>query len=335
MGIRIDGFLIIDKPEGMTSLEVVRGLKHIFSIKKAGHIGTLDPFATGVLPIAINEGTKLIPFLQEEPKEYEAIMKLGEETDTEDSTGNVVSKRPLEDLTQERICDIFQKFVGKQRQKPPMFSALKINGKPLYRLARKGIEIEREEREIEIFDIKVEDINPPFIYFRVSCSKGTYIRTLTKEIGRRIGCGGHLFKLRRIQSGPFILEKAISLEGLREIRTKEELYNWLIPLKYLLREMPELIGGEYLLRKVRQGMGLTVRDLLMESLPEFNKGQYLKISSTEGRLVAILKSNISKEDIQNSNPNNIVLRPLRVFHSLSYFDEDRGRDFYRIQGGMS
>ncbi len=335
MGIRIDGLLIIDKPEGMTSFGVVREIKNIFSIKKAGHIGTLDPFATGVLPIALNEGTKLIPFLEEEPKEYEALMKLGEETDTEDSTGNVVSRKPLGDLSPERICDIFQTFAGKQRQKPPMYSALKVNGSPLYRLARKGIEIERDEREIEIFDIKIEEINSPFISFRVSCSKGTYIRTLTKEIGRRIGCGGHLFKLRRIRSGPFALENAISLQNLREIIKKEELYNWLIPLKYLLREMPELVGDEDMLRKVRHGMGLTVRDLLMKSLPEFHKGQCLKISSTEGRLVAILKSNIHREDIKNLNPDNIVLRPLRVFHFLSYIYDDKSRDLYRIQGGIS
>jgi len=335
MGRRIDGFLIVDKPEGITSLGVVIEIKHLFSIKKAGHIGTLDPFATGVLPVVINEGTKLVPFLEEEPKQYEAIMKIGEETDTEDSTGNVISKKPLEGISHEKIFEVFQTFVGKQKQKPPMFSALKVNGKPLYRLARKGIEIEREERDVEIFDIKVEEINIPFIHFRVSCSKGTYIRTLSKDIGRRMGCGGYLFKLRRIRSGPFTVEKDISLLSLREISIKNELYKWLIPLKDVLSGMPELIGSEDLLRKIRNGSGLTIRDILEKPLPEFHKGQNLKICSPEGDLIAILRSDIEKEEIQRLNPQYIALRPLRVFNSLSGFKEKMSRDFYKLQGGIS
>ncbi|RPJ04320.1 MAG: tRNA pseudouridine(55) synthase TruB, partial [Deltaproteobacteria bacterium] len=154
--MRIDGLLIVDKPEGITSLDVVREIKRRFRVKKAGHIGTLDPFATGVLPIVMNEGTKLVPFLEEEPKEYEAALKLGEETKTDDPTGEVTCREPVEGITPEMIRAAFGAFTGRIFQTPPMFSAVKVGGRPLYRLARQGIEVERKEREVRIFDIQIE-----------------------------------------------------------------------------------------------------------------------------------------------------------------------------------
>ena len=167
MGMKrgIDGLLIVDKPEGMTSLDVVREIKRRFGVKKAGHIGTLDPFATGVLPIVINEGTKLVPFLGEGPKEYEVTLKLGEETTTDDWTGKVVMKRPWEGVQPEKIEALIHTFLGKIYQIPPMFSAIKMQGKPLYRLARKGIEVERKEREVEIFEIQMKKIDLPLVSF--------------------------------------------------------------------------------------------------------------------------------------------------------------------------
>src|SRR3990172_2868611 len=167
--MRVSGLLIVDKPEGITSLDVVREVKRQFRIKKAGHIGTLDPFATGVLPLALNEGTKLVPFLKEEPKEYEATLKLGEETTTDDPEGAVVSEKDWGGVTPEQIDSAFQSFLGKLLQRPPMFSAKKVNGQPLYRMARKGIEVEREEKEVEIFDLQVQTMHLPQVAFRVSC----------------------------------------------------------------------------------------------------------------------------------------------------------------------
>ena len=207
--MRIDGLLIIDKPEGMTSLEVVREVKQHLGVKRAGHIGTLDPFATGVLPIALDEGTKLIPFITDEPKEYEATLKLGEETTTDDLTGKVTASTPWESVSHDIIHSAFGTFRGKIRQIPPMFSAIKIEGRPLYRWARKGVEVERREREVEIFSLQVEEICLPQVQFKVSCSKGTYIRSLARDIGREIGCGAHLLQLRRVRSGPFILQQTI------------------------------------------------------------------------------------------------------------------------------
>ena len=311
----IDGLLIVDKPEGITSLDVVREVKHRLGVKKAGHIGTLDPFATGVLPIAINEGTKLVPFLGEGPKEYEVTLKLGEETTTDDWTGKVVMSKPWEGVRPEKIEALIQPFLGKIRQTPSMFSAIKMQGKPLYRLARKGIEIERKEREIEIYKIQIEEISLPLVCLNVSCSKGTYIRTLGKDIGRKLGCGAHLLRLRRIRSGPFTLEQAISWGRLRGLSQPDHLHPWLISLEAALSNLPEVIGDERLVRKVRFGKEMMVQDLSPKTLPAFEKGQWLKMSSPEEGLVAILKSEVKGAEIPWTNPEVVALRPLRVFQS--------------------
>ena len=263
--MRIDGFLIVDKPEGITSLDVVREVKRRLKIRKAGHVGTLDPFATGVLPIALNEGTKLVPFLNEDPKRYEGTLKLGEETTTDDLTGEIVSRRPWEGVTSETLTLVFQSFTGSICQVPPMFSAVKIKGKPLYLMARKGLEIERDEREILIFDLQVKTIDLPGVRFLVSCSKGTYVRVLAKDIGRKIGCGAHLTQLRRIQSGLFSIQKALSWEGLRGLSAEPgDLKPWLIPLEEALPSVPEVIGDQSMVQKVRLGQEMLVRDLSLQ-----------------------------------------------------------------------
>jgi tRNA pseudouridine55 synthase len=315
MGMKkgINGLLIVDKPEGITSLDVVREIKHRFGLKKAGHIGTLDPFATGVLPIAINEGTKLVPFLEEGPREYEVTLKLGEETTTDDWTGKVVMSKPWEEVQPEKIEVLIHTFLGKILQTPPMFSAIKMGGKRLYRLARKGIEIERKEREIEIYMIQIEEMALPLIDFKISCSKGTYIRSLGKDIGRKIGCGAHLLRLRRTRSGPFTLEHAISWERLKDFSNSRHIDPWLISLEAALSNLPEVIGDENLVRKIRHGKEMMVQDLSPLTLPAFEKGQWLKMSSPEEGLVAILKSEVKRADIPWTEPEVVALRPLRVF----------------------
>jgi tRNA pseudouridine55 synthase len=316
--MRVDGLLLIDKPEGITSLEVVREVKRRLGVTKAGHIGTLDPFATGVLPIVINEGTKLVPFIGEEPKEYEAVMKLGEETTTDDLTGEVISQRGWEEVSSETIFKVFNLFLGKISQIPPMFSAVKLRGKPLYQWARKGIEVDRKEKEVQIFEIQVEEIHPPQVRFRVSCSKGTYIRSLARDIGRKIGCGGHLLQLRRVRSGPFTLDKAILWKKLTNLSKAEEVFPWLISLKEALPSLPEVIVDQQLVNKVRNGKGMVMRDLSSQRLPTFEKGQCLRITSPEEGLVAILRSEFREADIAQTNPNAVVLRPLRIFQSNAF-----------------
>ena len=314
MRMGINGLLIVDKPEGMTSLAVVKEVKRRFRIKKAGHIGTLDPFATGVLPIVINEGTKLVPFLREEPKEYEAILKLGEETATDDFTGEVFHRKTWEGISSGMIHAVFQTFQGKIQQIPPMFSAIKVQGKPLYQLARKGIEVDRKEREVEILDIQVQDIALPQVRFKVSCSKGTYIRTLGRDIGRKLGCGAHLLHLRRIRSGSFTIKRAIPWKSLKDLSEADDLSPWLISLGEALAGLPEMIGDKHLVKMVRDGKGMAARDLSAQALPAFEKGEWLKMSSPEDGLVAILKSEVRDTDIRVMSPEVIALRALRVFH---------------------
>ena len=308
-----DGLLIVDKPEGITSLEVVKGIKRRLRVKKAGHIGTLDPFATGVLPVVINEGTKLVPFLEEGPKEYEVTLKLGEETTTDDCTGQVVLEQEWKDVRPETVEALLRTFCGKIHQIPPMFSAVKMQGMPLYRLARKGIEVERKEREVEIYEIQMEGIELPLVRFKVSCSKGTYIRTLGRDLGRKVGCGAHLLRLRRIRSGPFTLDQAISLEKMKDVTAPDALSPWLISLKAALPSLPEVVGDEQLVRKVRFGREMMVQDLSAKVLPAFKKGEWLKMSSPEEGLVAILKSEVRGADLPWTDPEVVALRPLRVF----------------------
>ena len=318
----IDGLLIVDKPEGITSMGVVREMKRRFGIKKVGHIGTLDPFATGVLPVVMNEGTKVVPFLEEEPKEYEAILKLGEETTTDDWTGEVISRQPWEGTLPETVHEAFRAFLGKIHQIPPMFSAIKVQGQPLYRLARKGIEIERKEREVTIFDLHVNTILLPDVVFRVSCSKGTYIRTLAKDLGKKIGCGAHLLRLRRVRSGPFTLDRSIAWETLQTLSESDDLGSWVITLKEALKRLPEVIGNDRLVRKVRVGQEMVVRDLSSRDLPAFEKGVCLRMTSSEGGLVAILKSVIRDTDVGTADPETVAFRPLRVFRTEDRFQNE-------------
>lgn len=315
--MRIDGLLVVDKPEGMTSLSVVREVKARFLIQKAGHIGTLDPFATGVLPIVLNEGTKVVPFLQQDPKDYEAVLKLGEETRTDDLTGEIVHRGSWEEISPQMIQRVFPTFLGNIRQTPPMFSAVKVKGKPLYRMARKGMEVERGERDVRIYDLQIQKLDLPMVHFRVSCSKGTYIRGLARDIGRRLGCGAHLLSLRRTRSGPFTLEQALPMEKLKTLADGKGLGSSLVSLREVLIDLPEVIGDSHLIQKVRYGKEMLVRDLDPKLLPPFEKGQWLKMSSSEKGLVAILESTLRGVEMDKADPNRVALRPIRVFHPPS------------------
>jgi len=210
----MDGFIVVDKPAGMTSHDVVSAVRRIAGQKKVGHTGTLDPFATGVLPVALGEGTKAIPFLDESVKEYRAVMRLGAATDTQDCTGRVIRSGDWQGLTPPDIAAVAREFLGRGSQVPPMYSALKRDGVPLYKLARKGEEVDREPRQIEIYALDIERIEPPMVAFTVRCSRGVYVRTLANDMGDRLDCGAHLVELRRSASGPFTLDQAVSLERL-------------------------------------------------------------------------------------------------------------------------
>jgi tRNA pseudouridine55 synthase len=215
-----DGILVIDKPDGVTSHDVVNSVRRIAGTRKVGHAGTLDPFATGVLIVGINQGTKLLPFLQIDEKEYEATVRLGVETDTLDRDGRILRETQCPPIGYEEMKRILASFVGRQSQVPPIYSAIKKEGVPLYKLARKGVEVEVLPREIYVYGITLLTFDIPDVSFTVRCSSGTYVRSLARDIGIKVGCGGHLRTLRRTRSGRFGADKAIPLCMLREMGNK-------------------------------------------------------------------------------------------------------------------
>ena len=229
----LDGALLIDKPVGPTSHDVVDAIRRRFQIKKAGHCGTLDPNATGLLVIVLGRGTKLSEKLMATDKVYEGALRLGETTTSYDADGELTAALPVPPMTLEQLNDVAATFVGDQMQLPPMVSAVKKDGVPLYKLARKGIEVERKERMIHIYSFRFSGYAEPVGQFRVACTKGTYVRTLAHDFGEKVGCGGHLATLRRIASGRFDVVNALPLDQVLAL-SASALENRVIPFLKLL-----------------------------------------------------------------------------------------------------
>lgn len=209
-----EGILLVDKPQGITSHDVVYKLRKIFHIKKIGHAGTLDPMATGLLLMLIGKATKVSQFLMSMDKEYTGTIRLGQSTDSQDADGEVVEERPVPDISKADALKEMKAFIGDQYQTPPMYSAKKVNGQPLYKLARKGKTVPREPRVINISKMEMSRFELPEIEFLVACSKGTYVRTIAHDYGEKLGCGAHLCELRRTGVGKFRIENASTIEEL-------------------------------------------------------------------------------------------------------------------------
>ena len=249
----MDGILNIYKEKGFTSHDVVAVVRRTIGQKKVGHTGTLDPDAEGVLPICVGKGTKLADYIMAEKKGYRAVLRLGVTTTTEDASGEVLEEKKV-DISEEKIRKVIASFVGKIDQIPPMYSAIKVNGKKLYELAREGKEIERKSRRITIFDITVRQFLPPDrIEIDVICSKGTYIRTLCKDIGEKLGCGGHMERLLRTASGQFTLKTAIKLETLKQLVVEERVSEVLLPVDQVLEGYGTIIIAERGTNVLRNG----------------------------------------------------------------------------------
>lgn len=253
-----DGILVIDKPEGLTSHDVVNSVRRLAMTRKVGHAGTLDPFATGVLIVGVNQGTKLLPFLQIEEKEYEATVRLGVETDTLDRDGRILRETRCPSIGHEEMEKILASFVGKQSQIPPIYSAIKKEGVPLYKLARRGVEVEVQPREIEVYGITLRTLDTPYVSFTVRSSSGTYVRSLARDIGTKIGCGGHLNSLRRTRSGSFCIDKAIPLSRLKEMGNKW--VDQIVGLREAL-PLPEVMVDQSKAEMIRMGKELAVEDI--------------------------------------------------------------------------
>ncbi len=217
----LDGAILIDKPSGPTSHDVVDAIRRRFGIKKVGHCGTLDPNATGLLIIVLGRGTKLSEKLMGDDKVYEGAIKFGETTNSYDSDGEILSTAPVPLLTMEQLNEAAATFTGDQMQTPPMVSAVKKDGVPLYKLARKGIEVAREPRLVHIYNFRFTGYHEPLGQFRIACTKGTYVRSLAHELGQKLGCGAHLATLRRVTSGKFDVADAIPLDAVLKLATSE------------------------------------------------------------------------------------------------------------------
>ena len=252
MAQRIDGVVLLDKPSGMSSQSAVTSVKRLLHAEKAGHTGTLDPMATGLLPVCLGEATKYSQDLLDADKVYQAKLRFGIQTDTGDAQGQIIAEKSTAEVTDNAMAQglmegILPRFTGQIEQVPPMYSALKRDGKPLYEYARSGIEIEREPRKIIIYSIKLLNIQWPEIDIEVHCSKGTYIRVLAEDIGHALGCGAHLIGLRRTMVGHLLLVQAATLENLQHTSPQ------VLPVDALLQTLPELTVDDHQAKRLEMG----------------------------------------------------------------------------------
>lgn len=292
------GIIPLMKPKGYTSHDCVQKIRNITGIKKVGHTGTLDPNVEGVLPICIGEATKTIPFLQQLKKVYEAEITLGTSTTTEDADGEIVeSSDVITEPTDEQIIKTLQSFVGQIKQKPPMYSAVKIKGRRLYEYARQNIEVERPERTVTIYDIKRinNSTNNPFS-IEVVCSKGTYIRTLAVDIGRKLGYAAHMSSLIRIETDSFTIEETVTFDQIEQAMTNNRIEDVLYPIERALQHLPNLQVSKQMKHRILQGQKLKAPE---EKLDEPFLMMYGK------QLLAIYKYH---------EKNEHEIKPVRVFN---------------------
>jgi len=278
-----DGVLNIDKPPGWTSHDVVAKIRSHLKIAKVGHTGTLDPQATGVLPVCLGKATKIASFLMEGEKEYEATLRLGAETDTQDATGRVTRTSPTPAYLWGDLSDTLAAFVGTFMQLPPMYSAVKVGGVRLYKSARAGEVVERTPRQVTIRSIEMTGMDGPDVAFRVVCGKGTYIRTLCADIGEKLGVGGHLLTLRRTRSGRFHIADAVTVESLLGLYPDGGWEQKVVPIDVALDALHEVRIAEEDVRKIACGVP-TVRVIRADAV---KAGEALRILSATGRFLAV------------------------------------------------
>ena len=294
----ISGIILIDKPEGLSSFDVVRRVRRVFKERKIGHLGTLDPFATGLLPLCLGEATKLAPYLMPGAKVYRATLKLGEATDTQDPTGQVISRSEAWPAP-EQVYQAAAGFVGEIQQVPPMHSALHYQGQRLYKLARRGEKVELPPRTVTIYRLAVEAVELPRVTIQVQCSQGTYIRTLAADLGAALGCGAHLTALRRLEVGSFQVAEALSLSDLENLAPEEQQAR-IIPLADCLPDMRQLNVGPEEAGKLRQGQALAWQD------DDFPVDEPVRVM-TAGELLALARMRRQAEQV--------ILAPVRIFLS--------------------
>lgn len=303
----MDGVMVLDKPRGCTSARALNRVKKAVGAKKAGHTGTLDPFATGVLPVCFNQATKAIPYLGDDIKEYEAEMTLGVSTDTMDDTGTVTGRVSAEHIGRSEVEEVIEGFLGEIMQVPPMYSAAKVSGTKLYALARAGKEIERKPKRVTIEEIRLLNFSCPKATFYVRCSRGTYIRVIASDAGRKLGCGAHLSELRRLRSGPFTLSDASSIEDVESGN-----YN-ILPLDEVLAGYPRVYLEGGLCESVRNGIPISREALSGVELPEFKNRDIITVFCRK-TILSICEAKTDSDEFEYMGDKDIVFRHLRVFN---------------------
>ncbi len=288
----MDGIINVNKPLGITSHDVVYKLRKILGIKKIGHTGTLDPEASGVLPMCVGKGTKLAEYLTASDKQYLAKLQLGATTTTQDATGEVLESFKVK-VTEEEIRQAVESFVGEITQIPPMYSAVKIDGKKLYELAREGKTVEREPRKITINNIEIRNIDMEnhSVEMLVDCSKGTYIRTLCNDIGEKLGCGGHMSALERTRSGRFEIQNAFTLDEISEMAEKED-FSFIVPVGEALSEYERIVLADRNAWRVRNGIKISVAGLAEDKIYRVfdEKNEFLALARQHDGNFEIMKS---------------------------------------------
>ena len=278
------GIIVIHKEKGFTSHDVVAKLRGILHMKKIGHTGTLDPDATGVLPVALGKGTKLVDLLTDKEKTYEAVLHLGIDTDTQDMSGTVLEERPV-NVTEEEVRKVLKSFVGEQLQVPPMYSALKVNGKKLYELAREGKTVERKARPVCFYEIEPLEFHLPLVKIRVTCSKGTYIRTLCSDIGEKLGCGGCMEALVRTQVERFVKEEAMTLDEIETARDEGILTEKIVPIEEMFSAYPAAAVIPEADSLVKNGNPLKPEELCLGE----SQAETIRVYDSTGRFMGIYR----------------------------------------------
>lgn len=277
----VSGVLLIDKPQGMSSQQVVSKVKYLLKSdvhdsKKAGHTGTLDPMATGLLPICLGEATKFSHYQLDAIKSYQAIIKLGEQTDTGDAEGQIIATIPVPNVTQAMLQSVTEQFLGEIMQVPPMYSALKKDGKKLYELAREGIEVERTARPLTIYKLSLTPLSAQQLQLTVTCSKGTYVRVLAEDIAKALGTVGHLTALRRIQTGDFEIANAITLADFAALDIAARL-DKLLAVDACVHSLPSLVLDDSQSKRIRQGQRLNVKTTMLTQQLILNTNQTFRL----------------------------------------------------------
>ena len=282
----MNGIVIIDKPQGWTSQDVTARLRRVFNTRRIGHGGTLDPMATGVLPVFVGRATRGVEFFEHAEKTYETVLRLGITTDTEDITGTVLTRQEVS-VTEDRLETVLQQFRGEILQVPPMYSALKVNGQKLCDLARKGKEVERKPRPITIHELTLLGVEAEGIRLRVRCSKGTYIRTLCKDIGQALGCGGCMAQLRRVSAGEYTIEESVPLQTLLETEAPE---TYLRQVDTMFRNHPSVTLTEKQTIRCRNGNSFSVKWENGTYRAYAPNGEFLMLAKVEDGVMSTIKS---------------------------------------------